>query len=52
MKLSKVMKKNPITVDRDTLAAAALSTMNTRKITSLCVHKGKNKKNYWINTHA
>ena len=44
LKLSKVMKKNPITVDRDTLAAAALSTMNTRKITSLCVHKGKNKK--------
>ena len=33
------MKKNPITVKQDTLAANALSIMNSRKITSLCVHK-------------
>ncbi len=39
--LQKVMKKNPISVRDDTLAAAALSIMNTKKITSLCVHKDK-----------
>ncbi len=39
--LSKVMKKDPISVDKDTLAASALSIMNTKKITSLCVHKNK-----------
>ena len=38
------MKKNPTSVEIDTLAANALSIMNTRKITSLCVHKNKNKK--------
>ncbi len=41
--VKKVMTKNPIHVDRDTLAVKALSIMNLRKITSLCV-KGKNKK--------
>ena len=40
--IRKVMKKNPISVDEDTLAASALSLMNSKKITSLCVHK-KNK---------
>tara|TARA_B100000965_G_scaffold228739_1_gene191509 strand:+ start:81 stop:1058 length:978 start_codon:yes stop_codon:yes gene_type:complete len=43
LKISKVMKKNPISVDKDMLAAQALSIMNTKKITSLCVHKGKQK---------
>ena len=38
------MKKNPITVEKDTLAASALSIMNSRKITSLCVHKNKKLK--------
>ena len=38
------MKKNPVSVDKNTLDAQALSIMNTKKITSLCVHKG-NKKN-------
>ena len=42
--LKKIMKKNPITVNKDTLAASALSLMNTKKITSLCVHSGKNLK--------
>ena len=42
--LKKIMKKNPITVNKDTLAASALSLMNTKKITSLCVHSGKNFK--------
>ena len=37
--IKKFMKKNPITVKQDTLAANALSIMNSKKITSLCVHK-------------
>ena len=41
------MKKNPVSVDKNTLAAHALSIMNTKKITSLCVHD-KNKKNKTI----
>ena len=36
-----VMTKNPISIDKDTLAAKSLSTMSERKITSLCVHKNK-----------
>ena len=47
LKLKKVMKKRPISVDKDMLAAQALSIMNNRKITSLCVHKN-NKKNKTI----
>ena len=42
--LKKIMKKNPITVNKDTLAASALSLMNTKKITSLCIHNGRNYK--------
>ena len=42
------MKKNPISVDKDTLAASALSIMNSKKITSLCVHKKKKKKTIGI----
>ena len=38
-----VMTKNPISVDKDTLASKSLSIMSDKKITSLCVHK--NKKN-------
>ena len=41
--LKKVMKKNPIVVNENTLAAEALSIMNNKKITALCVFK-KNKK--------
>ena len=41
LELSKIMTKNPITVSKDTLAASALSIMNQKKITSLCVHKNK-----------
>ena len=37
------MKKNPISVDKHMLAAQALSIMNGKKITSLCVHSGKKK---------
>ena len=38
------MKKNPLSINKDTLAANALSIMNSKKITSLCVHKNKNIK--------
>jgi arabinose-5-phosphate isomerase len=38
------MTKNPVSIDRDTLADKALSIMNAKKITSLCVHNQKNKK--------
>ncbi len=36
-----VMTKEPISVSNETLAAKALRVMNEKKITSLCVHKGK-----------
>ena len=39
--LSKVMKKNPISIEENTLAATALSIMNSKKITCLYVHKKK-----------
>ena len=42
--VKKVMTKNPISIDQDTLAEKALSIMNLQKITSLCVHSKKNKK--------
>ena len=42
--VKKVMTMNPISVDQDTLAEKALAIMNSKKITSLCVHNQKNKK--------
>jgi len=44
LSVKKVMTKNPISINQDTLAEKALSIMNTKKITSLCVHRKKNKK--------
>jgi len=41
--IKKVMNKNPITVNENMLAAEALSVMNNKKITALCVFK-KNKR--------
>ena len=41
LEIKKVMKKNPISVNENTLAATALSIMNQKKITSLCIHKNK-----------
>ena len=38
-----VMTKNPISIDKDSLAAKALSLMSEKKITSLCVHNKRNK---------
>ena len=43
LKIKTVMKKKPISIDKNTLAAQALSIMNAKKITSLCVHKGNQK---------
>ena len=43
LKIKSVMNKNPVSVEKNTLAAQALSIMNTKKITSLCVHKGNQK---------
>ena len=41
--VNKIMTKNPLCIDKDELAAKALSIMNTNKITSLCVFDKKNK---------
>ena len=54
LKIKSLMKKNPISVDKDTLAAQALSIMNAKKITCLCVHKdnAKNKTIGIIHIHS
>ena len=41
LKVKNVMTKNPISVDKEVLAVKALSLMNSKRITSLCVHKNK-----------
>ena len=38
-----IMTKNPISVEKDTLAAKALALMNSKKITSVCIFNKKNK---------
>ena len=38
------MTTNPIGIDEDILVEKALSIMNTKKITSLCVNSKKSKK--------
>ena len=40
--VKKIMTKNPIFIDKDELAAKALSLMNRKKITSLIVNNKKN----------
>ena len=42
-KTREIMTKTPITVEKNILAAKALSIMNNKQITSLCVHEKKNK---------
>jgi arabinose-5-phosphate isomerase len=42
-KVKEVMTKNPISIDKNALAAKALALMNSKKITSLCVYDKKNK---------
>ena len=41
--VKEVMTKNPISIEKNELAARALALMNSKKITSLCVHEGKKK---------
>ena len=41
--VKEIMTKNPIGIDKNALAAKALSLMNSKKITSLCVYENKNK---------
>tara|TARA_B100000886_G_scaffold215503_1_gene149476 strand:+ start:2287 stop:3252 length:966 start_codon:yes stop_codon:yes gene_type:complete len=41
--VNKVMTKDPISVEKNALAAKALSIMSNKKITSLCVFDKKNK---------
>ena len=43
IKVKKIMTKNPISVDKNILAAKALTIMNNKKITSLSVYEKKNK---------
>ena len=43
LKVRNVMTKNPIKINKDTLAIKALSIMNENKITSLCVYSSQNK---------
>ena len=38
-----IMTKKPLSIEKNELAAKALSIMNDKKITSLCVYHGKNK---------
>ncbi len=42
-KTKEIMTKKPISVEKNILAAKALSIMNNKQITSLCVHEKKNK---------
>jgi len=43
MNVAKIMTKNPLSIDKNSLAAKALTLMNEKRITSLCVHDKKNK---------
>ena len=43
LRVKNVMTKNPISIEKDVLAVKGLSLMNSKRITSLCVHKRKNK---------
>ena len=47
LKVRDVMTKNPIKIEKNTLATKALSIMNEKKITSLCVYN-QNKKSTTI----
>ena len=43
MKVSEIMTKKPISIEKDSLAAKALALMNSKKITSLSVYNKRNK---------
>jgi len=42
MVVGEIMTKNPISINKNELAAKALSLMNNKKVTTLCVHELKN----------
>ncbi len=44
MSVNQIMTKNPISIEKNSLAVKALSLMSEKKITSLCVHDKRNKK--------
>ncbi len=44
LSLKDIMTKNPVSINKDSLAVKALSLMSDKKITSLCVHGNKNKR--------
>ncbi len=48
LSIKKIMTKNPISVEKYILAAKALALMNSKKITSLCIHNKKKKKTIGI----
>ena len=52
LEIKKVMTKRPFSVDEDTLAASALSIMNTKKLPLFVFIKKEKQKNYWYNSHA
>ena len=43
LKVNKIMTKKPVSIEKNELAAKALSIMNSKKITSLCVYSKKYK---------
>ncbi len=43
MQVKEIMTKNPVSIEKNVLAAKALSIMNGKKITLLCVYDKKNK---------
>ena len=44
MVVDEIMTKNPISIEKNSLAVKALSLMSEKKITALCVHDKKNKR--------
>ncbi len=44
IKVKEIMTKNPISVDKNCLAAKALTIMTSKKITSLCIYENKRNK--------
>ena len=45
LKVKNVMTRNPIKIEKNTLVTKALSIMNEKKITCLCVYNTKKKSN-------
>ena len=48
LKIKVLMTKNPISINKNILAAKAIEVMNRKKITSLCVHNNNKKKTIGI----